>query len=423
MATDGSLSLSQNDPNYGETMANIGSVNIVVVAEDGTRTVYSTAGATDVLTAKQNALAAAAAKYESKIAAMAEGAQKAAAQAAYNALVQAIESANNLSDVEAIYKNGSFVSTNDTVSKVEDIVINGKATVLPEAVNGVITLTQDVELSARTDLAGEVREINLAGHTLTAADGVSLMKLTESAQVTVKGGTLAAKGTGKGVIVDGSSKLVLDGVTLTSENAPAVMVQVAGGAVEIKGGSITTGNQNAVYVHGNTAVGTRITIDNDAVITGKNGDGLYLAGPAVTNIGKATITGDEAGVEIRAGELYVNGATITSNGTYNAPSSNGNGSTTVGAGIAVAQHTTNQNIVVKVDGGTEIRAQKHIVVARPESTTGGTITVTVADCPAINATLCVNYTEDSFIVNNTPITKVVSTPEGDGNENEEEGDN
>ena len=95
----------------------------------------------------------------------------------------------------------------------------------------------------------------------------------------------------------------------------------------------------------------------------------------------------------------------------------------MGAGIAVAQHTTNQNIVVKVDGGTEIRAQKHIVVARPESTTGGTITVTVADCPAINATLCVNYTEDSFIVNNTPITKVVSTPEGDGNENEEEGDN
>ena len=337
----------------------------------------------------------------------------------YNALVLAIKNAANLSDVEAIYNNGSFVTGNETVDKVEDIVINGKATVLPEAVNGVITLTQDVELSARTDLAGEVREINLAGHTLTAADNIDLMKLTEGAQVTVKNGTLVAKGTGAGVIVDGKSKLVLDGVTLTSGSYPAVMVQGTGGAVEINGGSITTENQNAVYVHGNTAEGSQITIGNGAVIT-SNGDGLYLAGPAVTNIGKATITGDEAGVEIRAGELYVNGATITSNGTYSEPNSNGNGSTTVGAGIAVAQHTTNQNIVVKVGNGTEIRAQKHIVVARPESTTGGTITVTVADCPAINATLCVNYTEDSFIVNNTPITKVVSNPD-DGSGEEEEG--
>ena len=54
--------------------------------------------------------------------------------------------------------------------KVEDIVIKGKATVLPEAVNGVVTLTQDVELAEKVVVnAGETVTVNLNGNDITAA--------------------------------------------------------------------------------------------------------------------------------------------------------------------------------------------------------------------------------------------------------------
>ena len=61
------------------------------------------------------------------------------------------------------------------------------------------------------------------------------------------------------------------------------------------------------------------------------------------------------------------GATIRGNGTFVSPiPGNPNGSTTVGAGIAVSQHTTNKNITVTVDQDTKIYAQKQITMARPQ---------------------------------------------------------
>ena len=67
-------------------------------------------------------------------------------------------------------------------------------------------------------------------------------------------------------------------------------------------------------------------------------------------INNGEITG-ETGIEIRSGDLNVNGGVITATGNPTSTDPNGNGSTTVGAAIAVVQHTTKQRINVEINGG------------------------------------------------------------------------
>ena len=117
----------------------------------------------------------------------------------------------------------------------------------------------------------------------------------------------------------------------------------------------TTGS--GVYVNGtikNTSGPVpSIYIGKDAKIESE-GLGLYLAGYADTTIGgNADITGAEGGLEIRAGNLTVEDSpSITGTAAPTESDPNGNGSTTIGTGIAVAQHTTKLPIHVNISGGT-----------------------------------------------------------------------
>ncbi len=100
--------------------------------------------------------------------------------------------------------------------------------------------------------------------------------------------------------------------------------------------------ENAIlYINRNvTAVTGEIPTFNVYETATVNG-GIYAAGYAKWNIMGAKITGD-TGIEIRAGELNITGdAEITGTARPTSVEPNGNGGTTLGAGIAVAQHTTN----------------------------------------------------------------------------------
>ena len=139
-------------------------------------------------------------------------------------------------------------------------------------------------------------------------------------------------------------------INQNSGNNSGIKVDFAGKAISGKdrGGD----NGNAIYVNGqivDTAAHVpEITIRPGAVVDGADGMGIYAAGYAIWNIDGATITGDTA-IEIRAGEMDVINSTIVGNGTPTTVTPNGNGSTTDGAGIAVAQHTTKLKIIVSVD--------------------------------------------------------------------------
>lgn len=165
------------------------------------------------------------------------------------------------------------------------------------------------------------------------------------------------------------------------------------------------GNDTHVIIDGTITGGNGFTINGQLTNTKAdvslevNGTinvkqcGLYLAGYGKTVINdSASITGGKTGVEIRAGELDVNGGTITGGNNYSI-SSNSGGPSASGAGIAVSQHGTKLPISVKITDG-EISGAYAVAEDAPEtgantniidvSITGGEFKATVANNEAVS---------------------------------------
>ena len=135
-------------------------------------------------------------------------------------------------------------------------------------------------------------------------------------------------------------------------NGYAVMVDNNNGSAYGVNATISGTVEHAIlYVNGNiknyNGSVANIVLTDTANIDG----GIYAAGYADWTIDGATVIGS-TGMEIRAGSLTVDeGSVITGTGTPTTIKPNGNGSTTDGAGIAVAQHTTELPINVEINGG------------------------------------------------------------------------
>ncbi len=94
-----------------------------------------------------------------------------------------------------------------------------------------------------------------------------------------------------------------------------------------------------------------VNVHDGAVIeAGEDNVGIAVQGAAKVTVGKAKITA-ENGIEVRAGELTVNGATVEATAKEFSCDANNSGTTTVGAAIAISQHTTKKNIAVTINGG------------------------------------------------------------------------
>lgn len=238
--------------------------------------------------------------------------------------------------------------------------------------------------------------------------------------MTLHSGTIEVGSSSAGIFVDVDheipSKLIIDGGTINSTGKHGVYVN-NGGEVLLKSGVVNAKRwpinlrENADFVmDGGTINATCTDIVNEACygissngsVTGASGTkvtlnggminsgylGMYLPSiDGVTEINEGvTINGAYGGIEIRAGSLTINGGTIAvaSSAPY-AVTANGNGSTTTGAAISVAQHTTKQPINVVINGGV-FTGPKAISEANPQgntdedidkvsiSVTGGTFT-------------------------------------------------
>lgn len=236
---------------------------------------------------------------------------------------------------------------------------------LPTAQNGVITLEKDVVLADAVEINSDVT-IDLHGFSITSSNGNSGKVIIAMANVTIKdsvgngrieststsGGSSAAirvgtAGTGKDITVtieSGTMKGRDCGIFVAGINSKLV---VNGGYIEGTNGFGVSGNGS--MKNGEPEYGpTTITINGGKIIGG--GTGIYHPQVGQLMINNGEITG-KTGVEIRAGGLIVSGGTITATGDSISTNPNGNGTTTVGAAIAVVQHTTKQPINVKINGG------------------------------------------------------------------------
>lgn len=216
--------------------------------------------------------------------------------------------------------------------------------------------------------------INLNGHTISSEKQTANVrhgKLTVNGPGTIKEdtpyfGALLIKGStnqsdtdyavatiNKNVTLEGWAPVFIDQFDDQKNAGKAYGITVNLNGAVLNGKKDSTGDLGSgIYVNGNIKDATNAPVINlDSTTVTSEGQGMYLAGYATTTVNGGSVSGSETGIEIRAGKLTVNGATVTGNGIPTSVTPNGNGSTSVGAGIAVAQHTTELPIDVTISDG------------------------------------------------------------------------
>ena len=273
------------------------------------------------------------------------------------------------------------------VAFVDDKAYGSAYGSIQEAINAAdgvtVTLYDDVTLSEALTIDKAVT-IDLNGKTVSAS--TTAANITASA--TIKNGTIDYVGetSVNGLVVTNNATLTLDGVTVDYEGSgQAVRLgDYNGGTPTENGGnavitdSVIKGGVAGVAMFGTaegaankttlTATDSTITgsvyygiatngifYNNDITLSGTTvkgtSTGMYLPGSGETTITGGSVKG-ATGIEIRAGKLTIDGATVTATGAYEEPVPNGSGTTVEGVAIAVSQHTTERPIEVTVNGGT-----------------------------------------------------------------------
>ena len=241
--------------------------------------------------------------------------------------------------------------------------------------NNTITLEGDVTLSDNLVISdGSTLIINLNGNTLSAKDTV--IKITHGnveltgegevkenspyyAPVFLEGSAnpnnenYTTVTVGKDVTLTGWSGLFIDYIEDNgSKVGYGIVADVYGTLNSVKDTAGYGGH--ALYVNGSLTATEgnipKITL-NGARLNTVAGNGMYLAGYAITNINNSTIDSSSeggTGIEIRAGELTINNSVIKGGTGKTDIAPNGNGSTTENVALAVVQHTTRLPVEVTV---------------------------------------------------------------------------
>lgn len=279
------------------------------------------------------------------------------------------------SDNHISFKTASF-STFDVVFDAPVAKVNGKnyyslsSAVYASGLDGYITILRDLTTdSVSMNQSGKKLTLDLNGHTITFNAGTYFKLFMGELTVTGKGAMQEAVPNYAPIVVTHKTSypaVVNIGKDVTLKGWAGLFVNPRNSydsygnyslEANIDGTLIGVNDANnyvgaGLYINGaNVTVDPAITVNisETAVLEG-TGHGIYGAGYAVYNT-CGTIIGGHTGVEIRAGQLNVTGGTITGNGVPTEVEGNGSGATTIGAGIAVAQHTTKLPTELNVTGG------------------------------------------------------------------------
>ena len=293
---------------------------------------------------------------------------------------------------------------------------------LSEAVTGdTIKLTDNITFSSdHIRFKGE-KELTLDfnNHNLTGNGGKTL--IVENGVVTFTGkGTLDVKDSYVNVWGHEEStskkKTVLNvdkDVTILGSTGIAIFFDVKHGAYNTEVNFAGTIKATNIGITTNGEIlnenGPVVNIKKGATITATDeaGTGIYCAGNGTYNIEEgATITGG-TGVEVRAGKLNVKGGTITGTAKKLVSEANGGGCTTIGAGIAVVQHTTQLPIEVNITGGTITGAEALYVNNTQGNPTTAWAKVNVTVTGGTFSTDVTKFVADKYTVNKTNNTYTV----------------
>lgn len=191
------------------------------------------------------------------------------------------------------------------------------------------------------------------------------IQVQQGGQAFISGGTVSGFDTGICLYANSEgmqATVTIEGDSVIKTTAPESQhdgdpVAVAVFLYPDNGGSVT------LNVHGGTVSSSTYAIAGNGLhhgtiinITGgdirSDATAIYHPQDGVMTISGGTINGGDTGIELRSGKLTVSGGEIIGQGNPFDYAANGNGTTTVGAALAVSQHTTNKDIDVNISGGT-----------------------------------------------------------------------
>jgi len=242
-----------------------------------------------------------------------------------------------------------------------------------------ITLELDghnITSSSNIALAGGSLNITNTG-TADATHGVISTSEAGLAPVEVRGtGDLTAKRTltvGEGVTLTGSTYgLNVFGSNNDKKNIIDVNVNgTVNGTLFVLGNLKNAENEININVNGTISVPNN---DNNSAEVG-----IALNGNATVTVYEGANVSGETGIEVRAGKLVVNGGTITATASTYSYTANNSGSSTKGAAIAVAQHSTKLPIATTLNGGTLTGGEKTLVVEDAQNNDLSSVEVTATE--------------------------------------------
>ncbi|MBQ8681529.1 MAG: hypothetical protein IJ509_01275 [Bacilli bacterium] len=286
------------------------------------------------------------------------------------------------------------------------------------------TLANDIEFSETLNITNGVDvTIDLNGNDITGATAVDPLFYINngSLDVTGKGTITAAKDvfsllgnnvTG-GAAIKAELKIGSD-VDVTSNTANCIFIKGKGAKADVYGNLTSKGSYAAIQGNGTVDTktdngNTTINIYDGASVINENDHAIYHPQTGTLTVNGGTITG-ATGIEMRAGNLVVKGGTITATAKEFSVEANGNGTTTVGAGIAIAQHTTAKDINVSVSAGT-VKGIYALNESDPNKVLGETNNNTISITGGTFEGAIDSENETGFITNgnfNTDVTKFLA---------------
>ncbi len=280
------------------------------------------------------------------------------------------EKADSNQQDETAYVAKVVVGDNETsYSKLEDAfaaVNAGETAEITLADDAVITGTIDVKDGRNITLNMNNHNITKNGNIVFKVNG-AIFNVTGTGIIDehIKDGYAPIVVFGSSTDVANYSVVNVDkGVTLKGDYS-GLFVTASGpvygvvvnmkGTIDISAKGYGTDNYGSgVYVNGNNTASSgnvvKVNLDNANIAGG--GSGIYAAGYANWSLTNCNISGYDSAVEIRSGNMDINGGTYTASCDKYSCDANGNGATTSGAALAISQHTTKKDIRVTVNGGT-----------------------------------------------------------------------
>jgi len=258
--------------------------------------------------------------------------------------------------------SGTGISYRFTLAKEVTLDLNGKTVKLNSGYftvnnNGNLTIKDSTEVK---DSDGNITTEGTGTINFTGSGNDGGVRVKKGGEFTLESGILNAAKTITPVVVWGEGKATINGGTLHAANSFAL-----------------SGNGTESTSSANYGSNTDITITGGTLISDKAAAIYHPQVGGTLTISGGTITGEDTGLEIRAGTLNITGGTFEATAETYTVNPNGNGSTSVGAGIAVAQHTTQKELNVTINGNADIKGAVALAVSNPQSNENNAPAVTI----------------------------------------------